>query len=498
MGQEPVLARAVGFEAAEVYHPAERPAYACWCVLWHGPRGELYLAFAEKRRAPNPLWEPVPLDFWESMGLPVNYHTSFCNGSKDVVTELVVLKSTDDGKTWIESGRSATKVINAFAWASLADGSIIRVRSDDYVAFDPNYAPRMRAEVSTDGGTTWEVRSTILENYKTYSYRLKRLSDGVLALAAPYADAFGPGRARQARHTKRPYVRMERTCGVFLSADDGYSWSGPFTAFGGHVTPEPDFVELPDGDLLFVNSTVQAGPQVRQKFHRNGAALIPGPVFDVVSGRAPECLVHMREGLIVGSVRGGDYTCSNDEGATWNKIDGLPPCNYQPYMAQLSDGRLLCAWHIGGDNFFGELDQWVGSHAFALEANLPQPTKLAITRDLSPAANQYINAYTATLTAGNTPLAGREILFAYHLRYTDDYDKSGDPRVAGTTVTALTDEAGRAHLDLTDLDKHTNIHQQYRLAAQFTPESDDAALTPARSEIYMAYTTTMSADDLAG
>ena len=497
MSGETVFAEAVDFESAEAYHPAERPGYACWCVLWHGPGGALYLAFAEKRRASNPLWEPVPVDFWESMALPVKYHTAFCNGSKNVITEMVVLRSDDDGKTWTESGRSTSKVINAFAWASLADGSIIRVRGDDYVAFDPGYAPRMCVEVSDDGGTTWEERSVILENCSTYPYRLKRLSDGALALVAPYADAFGPGRVRQSRHTKRPYVRDESTCGVFLSTDDGRSWLGPFTAFGGVTTWEPDFVELPDGDLLLVNSNVQAGPQVRQRLRRTKNTLIPGPVFDVVSGRAPECLLLTQAGLLVGAVRGGDYTCSNDEGATWHKIEGLPPCKYQPYMANLSDGRLLCAWHVGGDNFFGELDQWVGTHTFRLQADLPKPTQLAITRDLAAEGQKYVNAYTATLTAGGQPVAGREVGFAYHLRYTDDYDKADDPRMAGTRTSAVTDENGRAHLDLTELDKHTNMHQSYRVAAWFDPGSDEARLSPAKSEVYMAYTVTMSAEELA-
>ena len=173
-------ARATDVFRAEVYRAQERPGYACWTVVWHGPGPAVYLAFAEKRRAPNPTWQPIPPAFWESMGLPVHYHTSFCNGARDVLTETVVLRSDDNGTTWHESGRSPTRVINCFSWTCLGDGSLMRVRGDDYVAFDPDTVPRLTAEVSTDGGSHWTTRSVILEGYQTYPYRLKRLRDGQL------------------------------------------------------------------------------------------------------------------------------------------------------------------------------------------------------------------------------------------------------------------------------------------------------------------------------
>lgn len=496
-GDVPIpLAKAENVQVREVYHPAERPGYACWTVLWHDPEGALHLAFAEKRRAPNPLWEPVPLDFWESMGLPINYHVSFCNGSKDVITELVVLRSTDDGETWTETGRCPSKAINAFAWAGLPGGRIIRVASDDYVAFDPAYKPQLRAEVSADGGTTWQVLSVLLEGFSTYPYRLKRLRDGALVLASPYQAAFGPGRERVGRNCARPYVRDEVTCAVFVSRDEAKTWSGPQTVFPGIGAWEPDFVELPSGDLLFVVSTIQGVPQMRQYFRKTPHGFVPGPVLDIVSGRAPECLVYTRSGLLVGAVRGGEYVCSADEGANWYPIHGLPRCNYQPYMAELSDGRLLCSWHIGGDNFFGELDQWVGSHTFRLDAHLPQPTKLTIARMKNEPGTQYINKYVATLANADGPVPGKTVTFAYHKRYTPDYNASPDPQVAGTRQAAVTDANGQVFLDLSMWDNETSIHISYRVTAWFTPEPADTALGPCKSDIYFAYTRNMTQNDL--
>jgi len=227
---KPHEARALRVTTAEVYGAKERLGYACWPVLWPGVEGDIYLAFAEKRRAPNPTWEPVPLDFWEAMDLPLNYHVSFCNGARDTITELVVLRNCDNGDTWVATGRSPSRVINAFAWAGLSDGRMIRARSDDYVAFKSDVPPRLSAETSADGGATWKLASVVLEGYQTYSHRLKRLRDDSLVLVEPYFAVFGPGRARVSRHTVRPYVRqqLEMTVGVFLSTDEGQSWSGPF------------------------------------------------------------------------------------------------------------------------------------------------------------------------------------------------------------------------------------------------------------------------------
>ena len=499
------FAEAKDVESHEIYHPAERPGYACWTALWNGPEGSTYLAFAEKRRGLNTLWEPVPLGFWESMNLPVNYHTSFCNGSRDVITEMVVLKSGDTGRTWTQTGRSPTAVINIFAWESLTDGSIIRMVSDDYVAFRPSCQSQLRAEVSGDGGNTWTTRSILMEGCQTYPYRLKRLGDGTLVLLLEYQAGFGPGRVRRCRHTKRPYVRREETFALFFSADEGRSWTGPQSAFAGEYAPEADFVELASGDLLFVNSILQAGPQLRQKFHKTERGFVPGPVFDVISGVSPECLVLTRSGLLLGANRfcqgyggrAGIYTCSNDEGATWYKIGSLPRCNYQPRIVELSDGRILCAWHTGADNFFGECDQWVGAHTFRLDADLPQPTKLSIERETDPEKTKYVNAYTATLTYAGDPLKDREVHFAYHLRYTQDYDQAADPRDRGTVSTSVTDERGRARLDLSELDEHTDPHQSYRVAAWFEPGADARRLAPARSEVYSAYTVTMDVRDLS-
>ena len=480
------FARAADVSVKEVYHAKERPGYACWTALWHDPEGTLYLAFSEKRRAPNPLWEPVPIEFWESMDLPVNYHISFCNGSKDIVTELVVLKSADDGETWTESGRCPTKNINAFAWNCLADGRIIKALSDNYTAFDPKYQPRMCVSVSADGGTTWRTQADVIlkEGNSVGGYRIKRLTDNSLAMLGGYGAAFGPGRPSARRGGGGGHHAM------FVSHDEGKTWS-MVIVLPGVKAPEPDFVELPSGDLLIVNSTVQHGPQVRQYLYKTARGFLPGSVLEVISGRAPECLVLTRNGLLVGAVRGGEYTCSNDQGATWYRIDGLPSCRYQPHIIELSDGRLLCSWHVGGDFYFGQSDQWVGSTTFRLEADLPKPTKLTLTRHMNADNTKYINAYVAKLTAGGRPVSGKTIHFSISMRYAEVYKQFP------MQITAVTDEHGQAELDLeSHFVNEANIHQRCHVTASFTPGKDDRSLTRARDS-YGAYVLSMSRDDLS-
>jgi len=297
---------------------------------------------------------------------------------------------------------------------------------------------------------------------------------------------FGPGRERIGRNAKRPYVRQENTGFILLSKDDGETWTGPLTIFPGVLTYEPDFVELLSGDLLFLNSTVQGGPQVRQYVRKTRFGYIPGPVIDVVSGRVPECVVCTRKGLLVGAARCGEYSCSNDEGTTWHTITGLPGCEYQPSIVETPDGSLLCAWHHGGDQAFGESDQYVGTHRFRLEANLPAATQLDLQRDMDPERQRYINSYTAILTTGEKTLARKTIHYEVKIRWKDQ-------PLSGSVVS---DDQGRASIDLSGhFNGTTDIHLCYWLKAWFDPQPDDM-FSPSRSVEYMAYVITTSKSEL--
>jgi hypothetical protein len=482
------FARADDIRIGEPYRAKVRPGYCCWVCLWRDAGDGVYLSFVEKRRSPNPDWEPVPLDFWESMGLPHGYHTSLSSGSKEIVYEIVVLKSADNAATWLEIGRNRARVDNSFSWASLADGGMLRSQSNDYVAWHKGDRQQTWCETSRDGGTTWTRRAVIFQGHNGSGspHRLRRLRDGTLVQLISAMPEFGPGKERFSRHTKRPNVRQELSVFLYFSKDDGRTWSGPLPVLPGVLAYEPDFIEFPSGDVLILNSNVQGGPQVRQYLRQTDQGWIPGPVFDVVSGRVPETVALTKTGLLVGAVRGGEFSCSNDDGANWHTVAGIK-AGYQPYLIDLSDGRLLCGYHTGGgDEPFGQRDLSVETAAFRLTANLPSPTRLRLTRNLDAKGNKYTNSYTAVLTSGEQPIAGKTIRFKYAKRYG-----------GGGETTAATDVSGRAKIDLgEDFKGVTDIHLSYTLQATFVPEANDKELAPCESDLYTAYAITSSRADL--
>jgi hypothetical protein len=298
---------------------------------------------------------------------------------------------------------------------------------------------------------------------------------------------FGPGKERFSRHTRRPNVRQELSVFLYFSGDEGTTWTGPLSVLPGVLAWEPDFVQLPSGDLLLLNSTVQNGPQVRQYVRKTALGWIPGPVYDVVSGRAPETVTCTKDGLLVGAVRGGEYGCSNDEGANWHRIAGLPNCAYQPFVTQLPDGRVFYAWHAGGgDEPVGKSDLYVGATTFALVANLPAPTSLTLSRDLSESGDRYINSYTLVLTKGETPVPGKTI----HLRYEKRRGGAGE-------LTSVTDSGGRARFDLSGVFAGvSDLHLSYTVRGWFKPEASDASLAPCENEQYLAYVVTTTLREL--
>ena len=486
------FAKAHHVEIRDVYHPKVRPGYACWVSLWRAPTGELLIASDEKRRAPNQSYKPIPLDFYESMGLPIKYQVSFCNGSPDVLNESVIMRSKDEGESWEEIGRSDTGgLMNVFAYTSLPDGTILRGIDTSYLSFAESDIPVTGIQKSTDGGNTWVLDSILLEgDFCGCMYRLKRLRDDTLVALCIYSMSFGPGRPSQQRGGSKPNRLSPHLAGLWISADNGKTWTGPTIILPGISAPEPDFTELPSGDLLVLNSSVQHGAQMRQIIHRKKNGLLPGTVYRVVDGTVPETVCTTENGLLVGAARGGPYVCSNDRGATWNEISGLPKCEYQPFIIELNDGRFLCAWHMHGDCTFGEHHQFVGQHVFSLDATkLPETAQLELTRDLNEEKTQYINSYTAHLSAYRKDLPNRRIRFHTQMRYRDTYDLS-PPAPEPKEIIKETDKNGNARLDISelypDVPKEINIHQSYEAKAFFTPEEGDP-FNAAVSSQYHAY-----------
>ena len=503
-----VYTQALDFEERAVYYPEVRPGYTAWASLFQFGNGDLGIAFNEIRRGKNPDFNPPPLEFVEAMALPYRIlPDALPAANPNLLSEYVNLKSTDGGKTWQQTGRAPVNSRH-FYHLGFPDGRLVRLAGVRQYCYELPPEERMCSiiEESTDGGNTWKEISRFIQGKFFYGHKFKKLRNGSIIAAGPIELSFGPGGERAGRHTAIPgEIKPLQTC-FMISEDGGYTWDGPHYIFPGIMSWEPDFVELLDGSLLFINSTVQSGRAVRQIVRKTPTGWVNDPLMEIHRGTpddwenerqggfTPETVTITEDGLIVGARRGGVYSCSNDLGENWYEIDGASACKYQPMIEYLGDNKFLTVWHEGGDTRFGEIDMFIGLHDFTVKANLPKPAKLTLQRELSEDKRQYINSYLAKLTADGEPAAGRELEFRISPTWLDDgRHNPEDVRDAKDVRKAITDDDGIAKINLTEMNSIPDIHHAYRITVSFTPKDGDElsacdgpatmayAMTPARN-----------------
>jgi hypothetical protein len=478
-----------GFIETTIYAPKEQPGYASWVSLFSVPgrKKDHMLSFMEIHRGENKLYRPTPLDFYQSMGIPIKYQASIANGSRDLVTDMVIMRSSDNGGSWNEVGRGAGQecVSNPFSNICLENGDLLRGVGTAYMCMYPEEIPELKIQRSSDNGNTWTDHSIVHKDIRFYQtpYRLKQLKDGILVLLVACWPSFGKDRVLKTRHSVEPNVIERDNTLIYLSKDNGKTWDPPISVLQGMRAPEPDFAELDSGDILIVNSTIQGGPAVRQYIYRTHNGIITGPVLGIVSGEVPETFVAVKDNILVGARRCGDYSCSGDEGETWHKITGGTKCGYQPMIKELDDGRFMCVWHQGGDDQFGEKNQFIGKHVFRVAYDFPKKTKMTIDRNMNTQKTQYINSFTAVLTSGGRTLKGKTVKFAVAERWTPAYENAADPKIAGKIFEAKTNKNGEAVLWLKEYDRTRDIHLSYRITAFFIPDEYDSTLAKCESEI---------------
>ncbi len=479
------FATAVDFREQAVYYPQIRPGYTAWVSLFQFGNGDIGIAFNEVRKGENPDCVAPSLEFAEAMGIPYRFGPAAMGSmNRDLIYEYVYMKSSDNGKTWVQTGRCP--VYTRHYWhVGYPDGRMVRIVGCQHYRYElGDERFHNDIEESTDGGNTWHKIAEVMEGGFFYCHKLKKLRDGSIVAAGNFSESFGPSTTKASRHTKVPGQCLTIDVCFVISRDGGHTWQGPHYVLPGVTAWEPDFVELADGSLLFINSTVQSGKPVYQVVRPTSGGFTNGPMMEirrgkpvddkVQSGITPESVTITPDGLIVGARRGDVYACSNDLGENWYEIAGAPNCHYQPIIELLPDGTFLTCWHYGADSALGEIDMYIGTHSFKLEERLPKPSKLNVERALSPDGSKYMNSYMATLTAGGKPVAGRAVRFRLEPVWREDgYDNTTRLEESNNVYEVVTDSNGVARLDLPEYDKCPDMHFGYWLDAIFEPEPGD-------------------------
>lgn len=204
-----------------------------------------------------------------------------------------VYRSTDEGLTWEEIGKTALEGKEP-SLAALPDGSLVMTAQGGF--FGPG-ADLLRQPVSRseDGGVTWET--SFIEG-QDYVRNLIVEADGTLTMVRALKPDWG------GKGAGSPNLLVER------SGDGGRSWEGTegivdwdWSGFG-----EVSCIRLSNGELLAA---------LRRQ--------IPGTV-----GEGFEDTV---------------VTRSKDDGKTWSKPWQLLPCaQVHAYLTPLADGRILTSY----------------------------------------------------------------------------------------------------------------------------------------------------------
>ncbi|MBP87527.1 MAG: hypothetical protein CMJ64_12515 [Planctomycetaceae bacterium] len=477
---------AVEFKSQVVYRSNRPPGYAAWVSFFPGEKGQWYIGCEEVSRPDQPLPQTSP-ERWFGMGLPAGYDKS------QHLMEAVLLESSDDLKTWKVISREPYRhqhSVHQFASARTTDGRFLRFNWACY-SLDAAIKTNDILRVSADNGKTWQPAAPFCtDRFAYYSHRLRTLRDGTLVLCMPYKPRWGKGTDRPLRTAMQLDTSNDMKMSLFFSFDQGETWQGPLLILDGQNVSETDFVELPDGNLLFVNNSIFARPG-RQLVYRNGTRFMPGPLESARSGTVPETVCLTKEGMLVGCRRPGSYFWSDDLGQTWIPLTGVQGNGevYQPWIHALADGRIVCAGHFGGDDPIGHgrrHENYVNLHTFRLKVNrLTKGTKIRVARDYDTDRRRWLNSFTVSLTQDGKPLPDKQLEFWYVERYKPGYDSWNATPLAqrmkdgGTILRPKTDVAGKASVELpARFNRISNPHLSYQLVVRFNMNRSDPDYKP--------------------
>ena len=495
--------RATEFESRRIYHSSQTPGYSSWVSFFPGERGQWYLTCEEVTIPETPL-PKCSRQQWYEIGLPAGYDKS------QYLMEAVIFESTDNMKTWKEISREPyhhQHSVHQFATARTKDGRFLRFIWSCY-SLDPSVRHNEIFYESSDNGKTWKKMPPFHhERFVSSAHRLRTLTDGTLVLAIPLSQLWGHGT------TERPvraasnlnYISHSSMC-LYFSCNQGHTWEGPLPIYGGQQVSETDFVELPDGNLLFINNSIFANPG-RQFVYRDGKVWTPGPlerargqVETREPNMVPETVCLTEDGILVGCLRAGRYSWSDDLGINWQPLAGVPDTKrevYQPWIHYLGNNRFACAGHYGRDAPISgddKDDQYISIHFFTIEVlRKTKKTKIEIERDYDETANRWKNAYTIRLLCGGEPVAGKELDFWYVERNQPGYDSWNKDSLAdrmkmgGKLIKLRSAADGIARVSLEEFDSVENVHLSYQFVVRFNSDRQYAEYKPVQSHQFSFY-----------
>ena len=494
--------RAAGFEARKIHESAHDPSYTSWVSLFPGERGQWYIGVVELR-ATDPPKPGMSAEHFYITGLPANYD------HMPLHLDMVILESTDGMRTWTEVSRYGGQDVQragygAFAQARTGDGRFLRFLWTCYQPPEEHRHPGEIFYVSEDNGESWQLQPPFHDRrFSSNAHRVRTLRDGTIVLALPYSLGWGPGYELPTRLATITESESAMQMALHYSSDQGHTWSPPVFIYGGHTVSETDFAELPSGDLVCVNNSIFGRPG-RQMVHRTERGWVAG-FYERSRGetkcgernQVPETICLTDDGILVGCMRAGRYSWSDDLGLTWYPLEGIPdrgPEVYQPWIEALEDGRIVCAGHYGADDAYGTRRQYVALHRFRLEGSLQRAeTRIDVKRDYDQRQGRWPNSYTLTLWGGDMPIVGKELVFWYAEKGEGGYDSwNTDPiemrmKKGGTIIRVRTGDEGTAEIRLTKFDEIEDLHHSYQFIVRFNMERTDLEHKPCQSPLFEFY-----------
>ena len=264
--------------------------------------------------------------------------------------------SKDEGKTWSPPTKVAYQkeghTIDGRIYVH-QDGRWFLIGSErkDVPGEEARASSKIVQLESVDGGETWSQPREILFGGKpafaygwrsfNWPYAIIRLRDGTL-IGTGYRVEVAPGAKTVDNATRRDQSFVIR------STDDGRTWSAPiFIDTTEFDTNECMVGEPQPGQLISFSRTLRAR-NMWISTSEDGGLHWSALRQSSVSGECPVMLTHS-SGALVLATRGSGVTISFDGGRTWTKprmltVDGMMT------MAELTDGRVLIAGHMGWAN----------------------------------------------------------------------------------------------------------------------------------------------------